>query len=118
MGTGTTMRFAALRKGLFAGFVTASVACAQSTLAITGARVIDGTGAPARAETVIVRGDRIVAVGSDVQVPRDAQVIRADGETLLPGLFDLHTHLNASATDEPEDFGKSLKSICCVASQP
>jgi imidazolonepropionase-like amidohydrolase len=89
--------------------MVASVAGAQATLAITGARVIDGTGAPARIETVIVRGDRIVAVGPDVSVPPDAQVIRADGETLLPGLFDLHTHLNSSATGEPEDFGKSLK---------
>lgn len=103
------MKLRALDAGLFVGLMTASVACAQTTLAITGARVIDGTGAPARAETVIMRGDRILAIGPDVSVPPDAQVIRADGETLLPGLFDLHTHLNSSATDEPEDFGKSLK---------
>lgn len=95
--------------GLFAGILAATVADAQTTLAITGARVVDGTGAAARAETVIVRGNRIVEVGPDVRVPSDARVIRADGDTLLPGLFDLHTHLNASAIDEPEDFGKSLK---------
>lgn len=98
-----------LNAGLFVGLMIASVAGAQTTLAITGARVIDGTSVPARVETVIVRGDRIVAVGPDVPIPSDAQVIRADGETLLPGLYDLHTHLNSSATDEPEDFGKSLK---------
>ena len=103
------MKFRALNAALLAGIVTARVSCAQTSLAITGARVIDGTGAPARAETVIVRGDRILAVGPDVAVPPDAQVIHADGETLLPGLFDLHTHLNSSATGEPEDFGKSLK---------
>ena len=103
------MKFRALNTGLMVGIMTASMAGAQATLAITGARVIDGTGAPARAETVIVRGDRIVAAGPDVQVPPDARVIRADGETLVPGLFDLHTHLNASATDEPEDRGKALK---------
>src|SRR5215472_4444800 len=104
-----TMKLRALNAGLFAGLMMASVAGAQTTFAITGARVIDGTGEPARVETVVVRGDRIVAVGPDVPVPADAQIIHADGETLLPGLFDLHTHLNASATDAPEDFGKSLK---------
>lgn len=103
------MKLRALNAILFVGLMTASATGAQTTLAITGARVIDGTGAPARAETLIVRGDRIVAVGPDVPVPADAQIIHADGETLLPGLFDLHTHLNSSATGAPEDFGKSLK---------
>src|SRR5579875_349682 len=106
---GTTMKLRTLYAGLFAGLMMVNAAGAQSTIAITGARVIDGTGVPARVETVIVRGNRILAVGPEVPVPSNAQIIRADGETLLPGLFDLHTHLNSSATGAPEDFGKSLK---------
>jgi imidazolonepropionase-like amidohydrolase len=95
-----------------------SIARAQTITAITGARVIDGTGAPARVETVVISGNRIVAVSNHAAIPAGARTIDANGETLLPGLFDLHTHLNASATDAVDDFGKSLKAylVCGVTS--
>jgi imidazolonepropionase-like amidohydrolase len=95
-----------------------AVAKAQTTTAITNARVIDGTGAPARVETVILRDNRIIAVFDHAAIPADAHVIDATGQTLMPGLFDLHTHLNASATDAVDDFGKSLKAylVCGVTS--
>lgn len=82
--------------------------CAQ-TIAITGARVVDGTGAAARTANVIVQGDRIAAVGPDVQPPAGATVIDARGKTLLPGLFDLHTHLLAAGGGKDLDWGKILK---------
>ena len=78
-------------------------------MVIRGARVIDGTGAPARVVDVVIRGGKIEAFGSDA-VPPSARVIDAAGQTLLPGLFDLHTHLSASAaTGIAGDWGKSLK---------
>ena len=99
-------------------FCSALVAQAQTTTAITGARVIDGTGTPAQIETVIVRDNRIVAVSDQAEIPAGARIIDATGQTLMPGLFDLHTHLNASGTDAIDDFGKSLKAylICGVTS--
>jgi imidazolonepropionase-like amidohydrolase len=46
--------------------------------------------------TVVVRGDRITAVGgAATPVPSGAQVIDARGRTLLPGLWDMHVHLQA-----------------------
>jgi imidazolonepropionase-like amidohydrolase len=82
---------------------------AQETIAITGAHVIDGTGAAPRAETVLVRGDRIAAVGPDIAIPIGARILKADGLTLLPGLFDLHTHLSASGVNRlAADWGKNL----------
>ena len=44
--------------------------------------------------TVIVRDSTIVSVGHDsaIRVPRDAAVIDARGRTLLPGLWDMHSH--------------------------
>lgn len=98
--------------------VPAAIAGAETTTAITGARVIDGTGAPARVETVVISGDHIVAVSDHAEIPAGAHIIDATGETLLPGLFDLHTHLNASATDAVDDIGKSLKAylVCGVTS--
>lgn len=82
--------------------------CAQ-TIAITGALVVDGTGAPPRAATVVIQGDRIAAVGENVRPPAGAQVIDGRGRTLLPGLFDLHTHLLAPGGGKDLDWGKVLK---------
>jgi imidazolonepropionase-like amidohydrolase len=61
--------------------------------AIVGARLIDGTGAPARDGcTVLLRGDRIAAVGPSVRIPEGAEVVDAEGKALLPGMFDTHGH--------------------------
>jgi imidazolonepropionase-like amidohydrolase len=78
---------------------------------IRGARVVDGTGAPAYAATVVISETHIVGVGRETGPPPDgARVIDATGMTLLPGLFDLHTHLTASAeTGVAGDWGKNLK---------
>jgi imidazolonepropionase-like amidohydrolase len=97
---------------------SAAVAEAQTTTAIIGARIIDGTGAPARRGTVILQGDRILAVSPKAEIPQGARILDAAGQTLMPGLFDLHTHLNASGTDAVDDLGKSLKAylVCGVTS--
>jgi len=64
-------------------------------VALTHARVVDGTGAAAREDqTIIVRGDRIATVGSasTVKVPVGAQVVDLTGSTVIPGLVGLHEH--------------------------
>ena len=42
---------------------------------------------------VLVRGDRIVAVGPSLTVPADAETIDLPGETLMPGMIEGHGHL-------------------------
>jgi len=74
---------------------------------IRGARVFDGSGAPAVSEDVLVRGDRVVAVGRRLARARGVKVVNARGLTLIPGLHDLHTHLRSPAFDAPEDLGKA-----------
>ncbi len=67
------------------------------TLAIRGVTVIDGTGAPARpGSTVLIRDRRIVAVGPQQEIapPPDARVLEGEGRYLIPGLWDMHTHLS------------------------
>jgi len=45
--------------------------------------------------TVVVEGDTITAVGSDVTIPKGAEVIGGDGLALLPGLIDSHAHVSS-----------------------
>src|SRR5215813_1435458 len=66
------------------------------TLVLTGATLIDGTGAePVRDAVIAIDGERIAAAGArrEVAWPADARVIDVTGRTLLPGLIDAHDHL-------------------------
>jgi imidazolonepropionase-like amidohydrolase len=74
---------------------------------IRGARIFDGTGAPAKVGNVLVRGDRIVAVGPSVRARPGSRTVNARGLTLIPGLHDLHTHLRAPGFDAPDDLPKA-----------
>ena len=63
---------------------------------LTHARVIDGTGAPAREnQTLIIRDGNIASVGeaSSIQLPAGATVIDLSGRTVIPGLVMMHEHL-------------------------
>ena len=101
------MRWRATVLALVGALGAAAAAPAQESILIRGARIFDGTGAPAAVGNVLVRGDRIVAVGPRVRAPRRSRVIDARGLTLLPGLHDLHTHLRSPALDGPDDLGKA-----------
>ena len=61
---------------------------------IRNARLIDGTGAePVAGVSILVRDARVDQIGADVAVPAGAQVIDAEGGTVIPGLIDAHVHL-------------------------
>lgn len=64
-------------------------------VALTHARVVDGTGAPARTDqTVVIRGTKIVSVGASASttIPAGALVVDLTGHTILPGQVGLHEH--------------------------
>ena len=70
--------------------------------ALTGARVIDGTGAPPiERATVLISGDRIQAVGANVAIPAGATRVDMAGKTIVPGLINAHGHLQADASKRP-----------------
>ena len=69
---------------------------ASGTYAIVGARLIDGTGSPALENaTVIIKDGRINSIGTAAMSgppPPGVRVIHAEGKTLIPGLWEMHTH--------------------------
>jgi imidazolonepropionase-like amidohydrolase len=67
------------------------------SFAIVGATLVDATGAaPVPDSAVVVRDGRIVAAGprARVTIPRGWAVVDAKGQTLLPGLWEMHTHFS------------------------
>ena len=68
---------------------------------LTGALLIDGTGAePSRGRAVVVEDGRIANVVDDARLPRGARV-DLSGSTLLPGLINCHVHLCLGAEADP-----------------
>jgi imidazolonepropionase-like amidohydrolase len=63
-------------------------------IAIKAGKLVDPEkGTTAANQIILVRGRKIDAVGANVQIPADAQIIDLSKSTVLPGLFDAHTHL-------------------------
>jgi hypothetical protein len=90
-----------------------------AALVFRGARLFDSKQAAATpGMTVVVSGNRIVAVGADgsVEIPRGAEVVDAAGKTLLPGLFDMHAH--PSADDGMLHLLAGVTSIRDMAAEP
>jgi imidazolonepropionase-like amidohydrolase len=72
--------------------------------AIRAGKLIDvAAGKVLNDQVILVRGDRIEAVGAagSVNVPADAKVVDLSSRTVLPGLIDTHTHLTSDPTLPP-----------------
>jgi imidazolonepropionase-like amidohydrolase/dienelactone hydrolase len=77
---------------------------------LKGGLVFDGTGAPARRADVLMNNGKIEAVGLNLPTPAGTTTVNAEGKLLLPGLFDLHTHVNyPTVGGSKQDWGKNLK---------
>lgn len=64
-------------------------------LLFTHAHLWDGTGAPVQTDVdVLVRDDRVAAVGAALTAAVGVRVIDATGATIVPGLIDSHVHLS------------------------
>lgn len=103
---------------LFVAAIVAIPVLAQSaapatstTYAIKGGKVFTLAGAPIENATVILRDGKIAAVGKDIAIPADAQVIDATGLEIYPGLFDPVTQIGltevsaVSATQDIAELG-------------
>ena len=88
-----------------AGAVLAQPAApAQAVTAIRAGRLVDPeTGTIAANQIILVQGERITQVGSNVAIPPGAEVIDLSKLTVLPGLVDAHTHLALTYKEVPEN---------------
>jgi len=87
---------AAAQRPAISDAVRAFTSIDAPVVALVNARVIDGTGAPAReGETVVLRDGRIAAMGppSRVEPPSGATIVDLAGKSVMPGLVMLHEHL-------------------------
>jgi imidazolonepropionase-like amidohydrolase len=69
---------------------------AKKKLALVGGMLLDGYEVPpVHHAAILIEGNRIVQVGpaAEVAIPPDAQVIDTSGRVMLPGLIDVHVHL-------------------------
>lgn len=63
-------------------------------IAIKAGKLVDPEkGTAAANQVILVRGRRIEAVGANVQIPAEAQVIDLSKSSVMPGMFDAHTHM-------------------------
>jgi len=83
---------------------------AAATRAIVGGQIIDGTGAePIPDGLVLIQDGAITYAGrkTGTSIPRGAEVIDAEGASVLPGLMDVHVHISLNA---PSDLLKEVTS--------
>ena len=68
------------------------------TTVIKNGLVVDGTGNPGFIADVLIEGDRVIEIGSNLQ---GDIVIDASGRVVAPGFIDIHTHYDAQAFWDP-----------------
>src|SRR5580704_17432390 len=76
-----------------------TVSCAQITAIRTGKLVDPDTAKVLTNQTILIRDNKIDAVGANLIIPANAKVIDLSHSTVLPGLIDCHTHLADGARD-------------------
>jgi len=86
----------------------------SSTKVITGATIINGAGRPVKDAVILIEGTRITHVGtrSSTKIPRGAERIDARGKYVIPGLADMHNHLDDGTFNprpDQSDYQRNLK---------
>ncbi|PHZ86338.1 amidohydrolase [Paremcibacter congregatus] len=70
------------------------------TTVIQNATVFTGTGEKLNGASVLMENGKIVAVGTEMDVPYGAKVIDGTGKWVTPGIIDVHSHLGVYASPD------------------
>src|ERR1700737_1937960 len=109
----TLKRTLALLLGLW---VTCASSVFAQVTAIKAGRLVDPqAGAVLTDQIILIRDNKIEAVGKGLAIPSDATVIDLSPMTVLPGLIDCHTHLADGPTDDGDPFSQLRKTAAQVA---
>lgn len=95
------------KRSLFFLTLALAVSCAGQVIALSHATVIDGTGrAPMNDASILIDGQRIRQMGpaSQVTVPAGAQVVDLRGKTIVPGIINLHAHIDGDTATKLRQF--------------
>jgi len=99
-------RITALAAGLMLAFAAnaqapAAKSAASTATVLKAAHLFDGkSGALTSPGLVVIKDERIVAVGKDATIPADAKVVDLGDATLVPGYIDAHTHITEDHNDD------------------
>ena len=69
-----------------------STPAGQKVIAIKGGTVLTMAGKSIPNGVVLIKGEKIEAVGSDVKIPSDAVIVEAAGKYVMPGVIDAMTY--------------------------
>ena len=78
-------------------FLLHSMAAFGESTAFVGATIMPVSGEPIENGTLVIEDGKISAVGSNVRVPRNADVVDVAGMVIIPGLVDTHSHIGEPA---------------------
>ncbi len=78
----------------------------EQIYAIRAGHLIDGkSDAIHRDVVIVIKGNKIAAVGKDIDIPKEATILDFSDKTVLPGFIDAHTHI---MSDGGDDYGDDL----------
>ena len=101
---------AMISSGAFQNQPAKALSQSKRIKALIGGTLIDGYGGkPLRNSVVIIDGQRVKAVGQTgtLPIPEDAEVISTEGMTVLPGLWDMHVHLQINGHSDYAHWDKT-----------
>src|SRR6266852_6961267 len=104
---GATMKrtIAGLAVTFFAGLAPHALRAANppdapSVILIQNATILTVSHGTIEHGSILIKDGKIVEVGQSVIAPKDAQVIDAAGQFVIPGIIDCHSHIAAESINE------------------
>src|SRR4029077_16490252 len=81
----------------------------QVTVVKAGKLIDPDAGTVLNDQVILIRDNKVEAVGKGLAIPTGAKVIDLSDKTVLPGLIDCHTHVADGASDNGEPLSQLKK---------